>query len=87
MGDTSKKVDNWFEKIEKYVTGKIGSFVAFIFLLYALGALTAILIISKYPQQVGLVVLIPAVAGAIAYYNRMFATIIFFFLIIGLFIL
>jgi len=84
MGNTSKTVDNWFEKIQKYVTGKIGSFAAFLFFLYAAGALTAIIVISKYPQQVGLVVLIPAVAGAIAYYNRAFATIAFFILILGL---
>jgi hypothetical protein len=87
MGETSKKVDSWFEKIEKYVTAKIGAFVAFLFLLYAAGALTAIVIMTKYPQQVFLVALIPAAAGVLAYYNRAFATIAFFVLMLTIFIL
>ena len=45
------------------------------------------MVMSKYPQQIGLVVLIPVVAGTIAYYNRAFATIVFFILIIGLLLL
>ncbi len=84
MSGTNAKFDDWFTKIEKYVTAKIGSFVAFLFVLYALGALTTIMVMQHYPNQAFLVVLIPAVAGAISYYNRAFATVAFFILMIGL---
>jgi hypothetical protein len=84
MGETSKRVDGWFESIQKYVTGKIGSFVAFLFLLYSAGALTALFVMTRYPNHAYLVVIIPALAGAIAYYNRAFATGAFFILILGL---
>jgi hypothetical protein len=84
MSTTGEKVDGLFEKVQKYVTGKIGAFVAFLFLLYAAGALTTIVVMTRYPNQAFLVVLIPAIAGAISYYNRTFATIAFFILMIGL---
>jgi hypothetical protein len=87
MGETSKKVDSWFEKIQNYVTAKIGAFVAFLFLLYAAGALTAIIIMTKYPQQAFLVALIPAAAGVLAYYNRAFATVAFVILMAAVFLL
>ncbi|MDD3084249.1 MAG: hypothetical protein PHP82_04465 [Candidatus ainarchaeum sp.] len=83
MGETNEKVDGWYKKIQDYLTKKIGSFVAFLFVLYALGALTAIFVMTKYPQQAYLVVIIPAIAGIVAYYNRAFATFIFFALVIS----
>jgi hypothetical protein len=84
---SENKLDKWYTKIQEYLTKKIGTFVAFLFFLYAIGALTSIIIMTKYPQQAYLVVLIPAIAGIIAYYNRTFATIMFFLLIITIFIL
>ncbi len=87
MGETSKKFDEWYKKIQDYLTKKIGTFVAFLFVLYALGALTAITIMTKFPQHAFLVALIPAIAGIIAYYNRAFATAVFFLLIIAMFLL
>lgn len=87
MGETSKKFDDWYKKIQDYLTKKIGTFVAFLFVLFSMGALIAIIIMSKYPQHAFLVALIPAIAGIIAYYNRAFATGIFFVLIIAMFII
>ncbi|MFA5763731.1 MAG: hypothetical protein WC915_02875 [archaeon] len=84
MSGINAKFDEWFTKIEKYVTARIGSFAAFSFLLYAAGALTTITIMTHCPNQAFLIVLIPAVTGAISYYNRAFATIAFFILMIGL---
>lgn len=82
MGNTTEKIDNIYQKIQNYLTKKIGSFVAFLFVLYASGALTAIFVMNRFPQHAYLVVLIPAIAGIIAYYNRAFATFAFFILII-----
>ncbi len=78
MGIT-KKTDDWYTKIEKYVTQKIGTFVAFLFLIFALGALITIQIVTRWPQHSYLVVILPLIAGVISYYNRAVAT--FFFII------
>jgi hypothetical protein len=86
MGETNEKVDSWYKKIQEYLTKKMGSFVAFLFVLYASGALTAIIVMTRYPQLVYLVVIIPAISGIIAYYNRAFATFVFFLLMILIFI-
>jgi len=79
MGEESKpgKVDSWFGKIQNYVTGIIGAFVAFLFLIFAAGAAFALFVAEQWPEKAFLVVLIPAVAGMLAYYNRTYATIAF----------
>ena len=87
MGDTEKKVDSWYAKIQKYLTAKISSFVAFLFLLVAAGAWAGLMMASLYPEMAFLAVLIPAAAGIVAYYNRTLATILFFGLIIFFFFL
>ena len=87
MASESKTIENWYVKIEKYITSRIGVFVAFMFLLFALGAYTAMIVTMKWPNQAWLVVAIPAIAGIIAYYNRTFATIAFVILILLIFFL
>ncbi len=87
MGKANDKVDSWFVKIQKYVTEKIGSFVAFLFVLYALGAMTAIMVSSIHPDLAYLVVIAPAIAGIIAYYNRAFATFCFGIIILFVFLI
>lgn len=82
--EVSKKADDWFGKIQKYVSEKIGAFVAFLFLLFAAGALVAIHVMNTYPEYSMLVVLGPATAGLIAYYNRAFAAFAFIILMIFL---
>ncbi|MBT4870763.1 MAG: hypothetical protein HON47_04265 [Candidatus Diapherotrites archaeon] len=88
MGDdkSSGKVDSWFGKIQNYVTGIIGAFVAFLFLIFAAGAAFALFVAEAWPEKAFLVVLIPAASGILAYYNRTYATIAFIALI-GLVIL
>jgi hypothetical protein len=87
MGDKKEqKADPWFEKIQKYVTAKIGAFVAFIFLIFAAGAFAAIMVMQRWPGHEWLVIMIPAVAGIIAYYNRTFAIIAFVLLLALVFI-
>jgi len=89
MGEESNKgkVDNWFVKIEKYVTGVIGAFVAFLFLIFAAGAAFALFVAEQWPEKAFLVVLIPAVSGMLAYYNRTYATVAFILLVAGVIIL
>jgi len=83
MGDDNKggKVDSWFGKIENYVTGVIGAFVAFLFLIFAGGAAFALFVAETWPEKAFLVVLIPAVSGILAYYNRTYAVLAFIVLV------
>ena len=84
MGDEDKtgKVDSWFGKIQNYVTGVIGAFVAFLFLIFAAGAAFALFVAEQWPEKAFLVVLIPAASGVLAYYNRTYATIAFIVLVV-----
>ena len=88
MGDNNKgRVDNWFIKIENYVTGVIGAFVAFLFLIFAAGAGLMLFVMENWPEKAFLVILIPAASGLLAYYNRTYATIVFIALLVFIFIL
>ena len=82
-----KKTDNWFNKLQKDITSKIGHFVAFFFLIIAAGIWAGIIVAQHYPEQAMLAVLLAAVAGLIAYFNRTFATIIFIIMILFVFFL
>ncbi|MEK6959404.1 MAG: hypothetical protein AABW59_05165 [archaeon] len=73
MGNTEKKVDVWFTKLQKYAAAKISHFVAFTFILVALGALMALIVASKWPNSAILTVIGPFAAALLAYYNRAFA--------------
>ena len=74
-----EKTDSLFTKVEKYVTQKIGTFVAFLFLIFTLGAIAAIQVSMRWPEQAYLVVILPLLAGLVSYYNRVVAS--FFFTI------
>ena len=71
------RVDGWFEKIQGYITKKIGSFVAFLFLLIAMGAFMGIMVTQRWPEYSIFTVVLPGAAGIIAYYNRTAAMILF----------
>ena len=81
MGEKNKSVDEWFKKIQGYLTAKIGNFVAFLFFLIAFGAFLMMMIMQRYPNAAIWVVIAPAAAGLLAYYNRGFAIVLF----VGLF--
>ncbi len=76
------KVDKWINKIQDYIATRISAFVAFMFLLVALGSSITILVITKWPEYTFLTVLGPVTAGIIAYYNRTIAVILFALLIL-----
>jgi len=79
-----QKADPWFEKIQKYVTAKIGAFVSFLFLLVAGGAALALFVVEHWPEAAYFAVIVPALAGIFAYYNRTFAIIAFVILMAGI---
>ncbi len=71
------RVDGWIERVERYITGTISSFVAFLFFLFALGAMYGAVVISK-SDELGIYLIIAlALIGLIAYYSRTFSLIIF----------
>lgn len=86
MVEIQKKVDSLFEKIKKSAADTIPHFVAFTFFMMAIGAFIGILITQNYPNQMMLAVILPALAGALAYYNRAFATAVFLLILILIFL-
>ncbi|AJF60722.1 MAG: hypothetical protein QT03_C0001G1242 [archaeon GW2011_AR10] len=75
--------DPLFERIGDYVTGKIATFVAFLFFLITIGAVYAV-VITQTPL-VGftpLLIIAPAIVGLIAYYNRDLALLLFAMLVL-----
>jgi hypothetical protein len=87
MVEVEKTVDSWYQKIQKKVGTGISNFVAFFFFVMAIGAWIGIVTFYHYPNQALLAVIFPALAGAIAYYNRSFATAVFLLLIIVIFLI
>ena len=63
--------DNWVGKIQKYIGQSISTFSASLFLIFTLGAVFGHLLTRTNPN----LILIPAVLGVLAYYNRGFAII------------
>jgi len=86
MSDTGKTLDAWYGKIQKHITSKITNFVAFLFILVAIGAFLMMMVMQKYPEQAWMVVVAPIAAAIFAYYSRTFATIVFFGVLILIFL-
>ncbi len=81
------KTDKWYNKVMGYLTGQISKFVAFLYLVMAIGIVIGGLVITKTPHLFPIVVGFYAVSGLIAYYNRDIATILFvLFLIFFIFL-
>lgn len=85
--EINKKFDSWYEKVKGYVTKKVSTFVAFIFLLIALGVVVGIQATHYFSGAAWGIVIIPAGIGIIAYYNRAFATILFMIMMLFVFFL
>lgn len=80
-------IDGWFNRIVGYTTTQISRFVAFLFLLFFLGAVYGALMAGRYEDSAAWLLITPAVLGLIAYYSRgfallLFALLIFFFVIL-----
>ncbi len=71
-GASSKSMsDNWFGKIEDYLSGSISRFVGFLFFLITVGAVLGYIVAQRGEGEI--LILVPAAAGLLAYYNRDFA--------------
>ncbi|MDD5162987.1 MAG: hypothetical protein PHD95_02150 [Candidatus ainarchaeum sp.] len=72
---------NWVERrfsgLADYLSAQISTFVAFLFLLFALGAFFGAFVYTKFPEIAIYFIIAPAVLGLIAYYNRTVAVILF----------
>ena len=86
MVEVQKTIDSWFVKIQKSVGTGIGHFVAFFFFSITIGAFIGIMVMQNYPGQAMLAIIMPALAGALAYYNRTFAVVVFIFMLLLVFI-
>lgn len=69
--------DRYFAKISKWLGERISAFVAFLFLLFAAGALYGTFIVSRLPQYSPYLLGAPIALALIAYYNRTAAVVLF----------
>ena len=81
MGEEAPAALNWLEKrfmgLAGYLSTGISRFVAFLFFLFAVGAFFGAFVYTSYPKIGFFIILIPAVLGLIAYYNRTVAIFLF----------
>jgi len=72
---------NWLEKrflgLANYLSAGISRFVAFLFLLFALGAFFGAFVYTSHPKIGFFLIMVPAVLGLVAYYNRIAAIFLF----------
>lgn len=71
------RVDNIFDKFSSYLSARISTFVAFLFVLIAIGGFYGYFIVTRFPELSIYLLITPLVIALIAYYNRTFATIMF----------
>lgn len=86
-GGWAETADNWYDRIATYVSEQISTFVAFLFILFTIGAAYGVFFAAKFPHLVVPAILAPAFIGLVAYYNRVFATIMFVLFLIAFIIL
>ena len=70
-------IENRFKSIAGYVGAQISRFVAFLFLLFAVGAFFGAFVYTNFPHIGIWLIVAPAVLGIIAYYNRVAAIVLF----------
>ena len=86
IAKVEKSLDVLFGKLQKQIGTTIKAFVASIFFIIAIGAWLGITVYHYWPNQAMMAVLLPALAGAIAYYNRSVAIALFVVLLLIVFI-
>ena len=79
------RMDPWFERTQKYITDSIQRFVASLFILISAGAVIGFMLAQRPGGE--FLIIVPAVAGLIAYYNRDFAMVVFSIVILLIFII
>ncbi len=80
---STRHTDNWYDAVATYVSEEVRTFVAFIFFLITVGAIFGALVAARNPAMEPIIILLPAVLGLIAFYNRDIATLFFFLFIVA----
>ena len=80
-------IDRLFNRFSSYLSDRISTFVAFLFLLIALGGVFGFFIVPHFGELAIYVLMAPLVLALIAYYNRTFASILFIGIILIVFLL
>lgn len=73
-----KGFDAFFSKMSGYVGEKVSAFVAFLFLILAIGIFIGYFVMTREPGYIHYAILVPVILGLIAYYNRAIAMLLFF---------
>lgn len=74
-----QRTDDWFKKVEDWITKSIKGFVAAIFFLVGVGAIIGALAISSNHSWI---IFLPFALGLLAYYSRDFAVVILALIVI-----
>ncbi len=77
LGGALGIIDRAFDKVSSYLSDRISAFVAFIFVMIALGTFYGAYFVPRFPNIEIYLLLAPLGLALIAYYNRTFATILF----------
>ncbi|MDP6670757.1 MAG: hypothetical protein QGI60_02990 [archaeon] len=77
VGHALGRVDSLFDKFSSYLSDRISTFVAFLFVLISLGGFYGYFIVPRFPELSIYLLIAPLGIALIAYYNRTFATIMF----------
>jgi len=83
--EQNSSVDRWYVRLANWITVNIQRFVAFLFLLLAMGIVLGIFIATNRPQYIIPAVLAPILVALLSYYSRGIAILIFIVFILGFF--
>ena len=73
----SKQADSFFTTLSGKVEGNVSAFVAFLFIIIAIGVFIGHIVTIRAPEQIYIALLVPLVLALIAYYNRAIASFLF----------
>jgi len=76
-GKAGGRADRYFARVSNWLGERIAAFVAFLFLLFAAGAIYGALIVPRFPEYSALLLAAPVAIALVAYYNRTAATVLF----------
>jgi predicted PurR-regulated permease PerM len=80
-------IDRVFDRFSSYLSERISAFVAFLFMLIALGSFYGYFIVPHFAEFAIYLLMAPVVLALIAYYNRTFASILFVLLLFFVFLI
>ena len=78
-------VDRWYVRLANWITVNIQRFVAFLFILLAMGIIIGVFVATNRPQYIIPAILAPILVALLSYYSRGIAILIFILFILGFF--